>query len=40
MTEYRVTERMVDRALSRVRQTPPPHVAVVGAGVEGESLAR
>ncbi|MFN8499983.1 MAG: UDP-N-acetylmuramoyl-L-alanine--D-glutamate ligase [Anaerolineae bacterium] len=40
MTEDGVTERMVDRALSRVRQTPPPRVAVVGAGVEGESLAR
>ncbi|MFN8472030.1 MAG: UDP-N-acetylmuramoyl-L-alanine--D-glutamate ligase [Anaerolineae bacterium] len=35
-----MTERMVDRALSRVRQSPPPRVAVVGAGVEGESLAR
>ncbi len=38
--EESVTERMVDVALRRVRQLPPPRVAIVGAGVEGESLAR
>ena len=40
MRDEAVTERMVDVALRRVRQSPPPGVAVVGAGVEGESLAR